>query len=159
WIDPQHLPVRRARHPQAVGPDGNVDRPCSHRHRLRDLAGRRVDPGQRGVVEVHDPDLPLADGDTAGPVANVDPLLRHLVRQGIDPRDRAIEPVRYPDGPFAEGDAVGTVTDWNRLPDGARRWIDTVDGAVRGVRHPDRSFARCDIGRRRPDLDVRDQFV
>ena len=92
---------------------GDRDRAAADAHRVADRIGRRVDPRDRAVVAVGDPDPAVADGDRGRPVADPDRLQRRARA-----RDRAWSrrrpPRRHPHRPAARGDRSGPAGDVDR---------------------------------------------
>src|SRR4029077_6200316 len=100
------------------------------------LAGGRVDPGDRAVLAVGDPDGIRADRDPVWQAPDRDTPPRHLTGPRVDLVHGGIALVGDPDAAGPAGDGVRDVADLDRIDDPFGRGVDPGYRPVAAVGHP-----------------------
>src|SRR3954447_6507276 len=110
-IDADHLAPRTLARQRRDSVEGEVGRGDWE---LGRPAALRIDPRDRSVAGVRDPDRAGRVDDPERPAPNAD-RLDDRVRARVDPRDRTVEAVDHPDRAGAGRNPARTVANRNRL--------------------------------------------
>ena len=146
--------IQRVGHPHRAGGDRDARGPGTDGHRAAGLAGGRVDPLDRAVLTVRDPDSASPGHDAVRASANLDTLLRHITGHGIDPVHGAVTLVGHPHGAAPGRDGHREVTDLDRIDSPVGHGADPCHRPVAAVGDPYVRAGDGRRGRRGPDRDL-----
>src|SRR5262249_13643226 len=129
-------------------------RELGRRDRIRPRrTGFRVDPRDRAVAGVRNPDAAVQICDAGRAVAHVE-RVDDVVVLGIDLGHGPVQAVGDPDGPVPDGDAARLAPDVDRVNELLRRRIDARHGVAVRVGDPGRALAHGDVARRGTRTDL-----